>query len=148
MAVGASIRVSVARHELRKVGKAEAGKKVARTTLRVLNRARVLSPWDTGNLRGQHGMSIRTEASRSRVVGTVYAATDYAAFVHEGTPPHVIRPKPTRRRIDGKPTALKFKIGGRIVIVRQVNHPGTKARPWLATALREVAGRDNFRIGR
>lgn len=146
MATTARIRVKVARNELRKVGKAEAGKQVARTTRQVLNRARVLSPWDTGNLRGHHEMAIRTVPSRRQVIGTVAARTNYAAFVHEGTAPHVIRPKPSRRRSDGKPTALRFKIGGRTVIVRKVNHPGTRAQPWLATALFEVAGRNNFKI--
>jgi hypothetical protein len=148
VATTARIRVKVAKNVLRQVGRQEAGKRVARVTRQTLNRARVLSPWDHGNLRGQHGMSLRTEAARRKVIGTVYARTDYAAFVHDGTRPHVIRPKPGRRRADGKPTALKFKIGGRTVIVRKVNHPGTEARPWLATALAEVAGRNNFRVGR
>lgn len=146
MAVSARIRVRVARDQLRSVGKKEAGQRVARTVRQTLNRARVLSPWDSGNLRGHHEPSIRHEAAKRRVVGRVTARTNYAAFVHDGTPPHVIRPKPSRRRADGKPTALKFKVGGRTVIVRKVNHPGTKARPWLATALAEVAPRNGFKV--
>jgi len=134
----AKIRVKVARNELRRVGKAEAGKRVARTTRQTFNRARVLSPWDTGLLRGAHSMSVRTVPSRRKVIGTVSAATDYAAAVHEGSAPHIIRPR--------KKQALKFKIGGRIVIVRSVRHPGARAQPWLATALAEVAGQQNFKL--
>lgn len=146
MASRATIRVKVSRNELAKVGKQEAGKRVARTTRQVLNRARVLSPYDTGNLRGKHEIAIRTETGARRVVGRVTAATNYAEDVHDGTPPHVIRPKPARKRPDGKPTALRFKIGGRTVIVRKVNHPGTKAQPWLRTALYEAAAGNNFKV--
>lgn len=148
MPAKATIRVRVARNELRKVGRQEAGRRVARTVRQLLNRARVLSPWDEGNLRGSHEPSIRTDSSRRKVVGRVTATANYAEYVHDGTPPHVIRPKPTRRRPDGKPTALRFKMGGRTVIVRKVNHPGTKAQPWLATALYEVAARNNFKVDR
>ena len=146
MAVSARIRVRVARDQLRSVGRQEASRRVARATRQTLNRARVLSPWDSGNMRGHHEMAIRHEAAKRRVVGRVAARTDYAAFVHDGTRPHVIRPKPTRRRADGKPTALKFKVGGRTVIVRKVNHPGTQPRPWLAAALAEVAPRHGFKV--
>jgi hypothetical protein len=148
MATGARIRVKVAKNKLRQIGREKAGKEVARTTRQTLNRARVLSPFDHGNLRGQHGMSIRTDTAQRKVIGTVYARTDYAAYVHDGTDPHVIRPKPGRRRPDGKPTALKFKMGGRTIYVRKVNHPGTRAQPWLATALAEAAAANNFRLGR
>lgn len=56
---------------------------------------------------------------------------EYARFVNDGTAPHQIRP--TRAR------ALRFRVGGRIVFARVVNHPGTRARPFLDRALREVA---------
>jgi hypothetical protein len=146
MAAKATIRVKVARNELRKIGKDEAGKRVARATRQLLNRARVLSPWDTGNLRGSHEISIRTLTGALKVVGRVTATAKYASYVHDGTRPHVIRPKAARRRPDGKPTALKFKMGGRTIIVSKVNHPGTRAQPWLATALYEVAARNNMKV--
>jgi hypothetical protein len=55
-----------------------------------------------------------------------------AFYHHEGTRPHVIRPR--RRK------ALRFlssRAGG-IVFARRVFHPGTRANPFLRDALREV----------
>ena len=43
------------------------------------------------------------------------------------TPPHVI--KPTTKK------ALKFKVGGKDVIVKKVKHPGTRANPFIRTAI-------------
>jgi hypothetical protein len=76
---------------------------------------------------------ISVKAQRVRVVGRVYTKVNYAWFVHEGTKPHVIRPRNKK--------ALKFKVGGRTIIVSKVNHPGTKSRPFLRTATLETAGR-------
>ena len=55
----------------------------------------------------------------------------YAPMVNDGTRPHIIRPK--------RAQALRFRVGGRVVYARVVRHPGTKARPFLDRALREVA---------
>lgn len=64
----------------------------------------------------------------------------YAAYVNDGTRPHVIRPK----RRGGR---LRFNVGGRVVYARVVNHPGTRARPFLDRALREViASRERYRL--
>ena len=51
------------------------------------------------------------------------ALIDYAVHVYYGTKPHVIRPK--------KAKALKTPYGYR----KKVNHPGTKANPYLDNAL-------------
>lgn len=93
----------------------------------VLNRAKLLTPVDTGRLRSSIKM---------RIVGgraEIYTDVSYAEAVHNGARPHIIRP---RRR-----QALRFVAGGRVVFARQVNHPGTRARPFLVRALREVARR-------
>src|SRR5690606_41663116 len=42
--------------------------------------------------------------------------------------------------------SLRFQVGDRTVYARRVNHPGTPARPYLATALVEVAGRAGFTV--
>lgn len=135
----ARVRIKLSRDELQAVAAQSAGKLVLSATRRTLNRARVLSPWDTGNLRASHTMLIRS-LKRKRAVGRVSTRVKYALAVHDGTKPHVIRPK--RRK------ALKFKYRGRTVIVRKVNHPGTEARPWLRQAMREVAQRQGFSIRR
>jgi bacteriophage HK97-gp10 putative tail-component len=96
----------------------------------VVNRAKVLAPVDTGRLRA----SIRVESRRTftfRSVFTVGSDVEYAAMVNDGTRPHQIRPRNAK--------ALRFRVGGRIVYAKVVNHPGTRARPFLDRALREVA---------
>lgn len=66
---------------------------------------------------------------------------EYAGFVNDGTPRHFIRPIGGRsaRNNSKKPGMLRFIVGGRVVYARVVDHPGTKARPFLDRALREVA---------
>jgi hypothetical protein len=134
------VRIKLERDELRKVGRKAAGQIVARDTRRVLNRARVLSPYDQGTLRARHSMSISAPARRARVTGRVLVAVNYALAVHEGARPHVIVPK--------RKKALKFKMGGFTVYAKSVNHPGNKARPWLMTALMEVANRQGYKVTR
>lgn len=85
---------------------------------------------DTGRLRA----SIRIEARRTATLRskfTIGSDVEYAAFVNDGTRPHIIRPR--------RAQALRFRIGGRIVYAKVVHHPGTRARPFLDKALREVA---------
>lgn len=96
----------------------------------VVNRAKVLAPVDTGRLRA----SIRVESRRSlgfRTIYTVGSDVEYAAMVNDGTRPHVIRPR--------RAQVLRFQVGGQVVFARVVNHPGTRPRPFLDRALREVA---------
>lgn len=98
----------------------------------VMNRAKILAPVDTGRLRA----SIRIESRRLLTLRSVYTIgsdVSYAPMVHDGTRPHVIRPKSSGG-------VLRFRMGGRIVYAKYVNHPGTKARPFLDDALRQVAG--------
>ena len=100
---------------------------------RAVNRAKILCPVDTGRLRASiQGEARRTWTLRPQFI--VFSNVDYAPMVNDGTRPHVIRPRNAR--------ALRFEVGGRIVYARYVMHPGTRARPFLDRALREVtAGR-------
>ena len=77
-------------------------------------------PVDTGRLK----QSIQVRVSGKRI--TVGPDTPYAEYVEFGTAPHVIKPK--------KSNVLAFQAGGRTVIVRSVNHPGTKAQPFVRPA--------------
>ncbi len=102
-----------------------------------MNRAKVLAPVDTGRLRA----SIRIESRRTLTLRSVYTIgsdVEYAQMVHDGTWPHVIRPRQAQ--------ALRFRIGGRIVYAKVVHHPGTRARPFLAQAVREIAGSRGYDI--
>ena len=61
------------------------------------------------------------------VIAGVRGLTTYLGYHHDGTPPHVIR---ARRR-----HALRFTIGGRVVFVRSVHHPGSRGTRFLTRAL-------------
>lgn len=84
----------------------------------------------------QHSINTRIEGSGTRLVGVVEATAPYARFVHEGTAPHRIEPR--------RPAfALAFwweKKGEFAVFPNGVNHPGTRAQPFLKDALVAVMG--------
>lgn len=103
----------------------------ASITRRITAQAKLNVPVRTGNL----GRAIEPDpikfAGPFRVETGVTAHTDYAAMVHEGTRPHVIRPR--------QANALRFQVGSRTVFAKSVHHPGTKARPFLRNAADQVA---------
>lgn len=104
----------------------------------VVNRAKILAPVDTGRLRAAIGPPRYSRTATLRAQATIDVNVDYADFVHNGTRPHVIRP----RRAD----VLRFTVGGQVVYARVVHHPGTRARPFLDRALREVTAGRGYRI--
>lgn len=61
--------------------------------------------------------------------GVIRSTHPASIYVLNGTRPHRIFP----RRPGG---VLRFTVGGRVVYARYVNHPGTKAQPFLQQALR------------
>lgn len=70
------------------------------------------TPVDTGRLR----QSIVVEETKGGfIIGT---NVSYAEYVELGTRPHIIRPVNKQ--------ALKFKIGGKTIFAKSVNHPGTQ----------------------
>lgn len=70
--------------------------------------------------------------SKANPVGIVMVDHPAANFVMEGTKPHVIRPK-------GGGT-LRFTVGSNVVYAKVVNHPGTKANPFLWKAMIAARG--------
>lgn len=109
---------------------------VRRDTRRVLNRSAILCPVDTGRLRASGRMKFRE--GRRGPTGIVEYPVKYAASVHDGSGPHVIRAR--------KKKALAFQLDGRTVIVKSVRHPGTQGRPFLADAAREVASASGYQF--
>lgn len=106
------------------------------TTRQTVNTAKIRVPVGAS---GQLRNSIRTEDVRitGMVARTgVVADKDYAAPVHDGSKPHIIRAKNKK--------SLAFKMGGRTVFAKQVKHPGSRPRPFLLDATREAAGRNGF----
>lgn len=113
---------------------------VLQVTRGTQNRAKVTSPVDTGLMRASH--VARVVRASTRVVGTVTVIVPYAVPVHDGwtrTAPIV----PVNKK------ALRFKIGGKTVIVARVNTPASyRGRPWLWEALAEVAPPRGFSVER
>lgn len=115
------------------------------TSRQVVNRAKILAPVDTGRLRA----SIRVESRRLLTLRSVYTIgsdVSYALMVHDGTKPHKIRPKRAYTLSRGQKPALSFIWNGRRVFFAEVNHPGTKARPFLDDAVRQIAGGKGYDI--
>jgi hypothetical protein len=70
------------------------------------------TPVDTGRLRSS--ISIEKDTDGNWFIGT---NVDYAEYVELGSKPHKITPKEKK--------ALKFKIGGKDIFAKSVQHPGT-----------------------
>jgi hypothetical protein len=126
------------RARLQGLGMDEARKKVNTVVRRTFNRSQVLCPVDTGNLRASGRMELGSDRGAMVIGGVTYGAR-YAAAVHEGRRALTIRAK----RPGGK---LKFTIGGRTVYATQVHQPARAGRPFLRTALQEVAAQEGFRV--
>jgi len=71
---------------------------------------------------GQLEQSVTWRATRAGAL--VSANAEHGPFVEYGTAPHVIRPKAGRK-------ALKIPVPGGYVLVKKVNHPGTKPLPFF-----------------
>lgn len=130
-----AIRIVLDKAGLRRDANELAMKKVRSTTRRILNRSTILCPVDRGRLRASGRMKVK-EAARGPQ-GIVEYPVKYAAAVHDGTGPHIIRAR--------KKKALAFEWMGRKVIVKSVRHPGTDGRPFLTTAAKEVAAGEGMR---
>lgn len=113
-----------------------AGKDVARVTLKVFNRAKVMCPVDNGNLRAGHQFKLK--ATETKQVGEVANRVKYALAVHEGRRAVVIRPK--------KKKALAFVWHGQPMVRKWVVQPARTGRPWLRDALREVASQEGYKM--
>jgi hypothetical protein len=129
-----SVRVELYRPVIREVLHDLAGKDVARVTLKVFNRARVLTPVDTGNLRASH--QFRLTQSANKVTGEVFTKVKYALPLHEGRRQVTIYPKNRK--------ALKFAWHGEQFVRKSVTQPARRGRPWLRDALREVAADEGY----
>lgn len=123
-------RIRIDRADFQRTIRGASRRELTEAGRRVVNRAKILAPVDTGRLRA----SIRMDPPRLftlRPSVTIGSDVEYAGFVNDGTRPHIIRPKNKQ--------VLRFVVGGRVVYAKVVHHPGTRPRPFLDRALREVA---------
>lgn len=123
------VRVQVDQHAAQQVGSQFGQRLVTDVLRRSLNRATILTPVDFGNLRAHN--RIRMAVATSRVYGELFNDADYAAAVHNGRQATTIRPR--------RKKALKFVVNGRTVYAKKVHQKARKGRPFLSTAVREIA---------
>lgn len=99
--------------------------------------AKVLAPSRTGHLRSTIVADSVQRVGPWSLASGVSVNARYAAPVHEGARPHVIRAR--------NASVLSFfwpKVGRRVFFPR-VNHPGNAANPFLSTAMTRVASADS-----
>ena len=105
--------------------------------LSAIREQKALVPRKTGNL----GRSIGIGAVTDRLAETV-ATANYAVFVELGTKPHVIVPrvkKVLRFATGGNATLSgRPRSGGQVVFARRVNHPGTRAQPFMVPGAKKA----------
>lgn len=97
-----------------------------------VNEAKKISPYKTGNLKKD--IQVISVNDKSVTIGNTTLAP-YAKFVHYGTKPHIIKVK--------KAKALANKKSG-LVFGKKVNHPGTKANPYLKNAFENYIRSEGF----
>lgn len=105
-------------------------------------RAHKIAPVGPGNDEGYNGGNLKKDIkvfddrSNDLSIGVGNSAlVPYAKFVYFGTKPHVIKPK--------KMKALANKKSGQI-FGKSVNHPGTKANPYIEKAFSEYVSSASF----
>jgi len=118
--------------------------------LETIAEAKRLVPRKTGHL----GRSI-LPGRVSRDSAVVEARTTYAAAVEFGTKRHVIVPRHARvlawpaseggRRLSGRARTRDGKPTGPTAFATKVNHPGTKAQPYLIPAAEKALRGHGFR---
>lgn len=164
--MGTAWTVQIDAAQMTRVGLAAARAEVTDVTRRVYNRAIVLTPVDTGTLRGQNKMRVLA-ARNKQVTGEVFNELSYAAAVHDGHVAYTVRPKPKiitvrakkgsalKFRVGGKvifrrsvrmQKPLRFKVGGRIVYAQSARIPARRGRPWIYRALLEIAVPRGYKI--
>jgi hypothetical protein len=131
-----SVKVDLFLPVIKSILQDDVGREVVKVTLKVLNRARVMTPVDTGNLRASHQFKIRSSANK--ITGEVFTKVKYALPVHEGRRPVVIYPKHKQ--------ALAFVWHGQPMVRKWVSQPARRGRPWLRDALREVAASEGYKM--
>lgn len=107
-------------YKQRLIGRWQTG--YARGGQRVEDELQATSPFDTGRMQSETRVFPRGPFAVEVVV-----ETDYASFVRDGTPPHVIEAKNRK--------TLRWESNGAVFFRRRVNHPGTQPNDWYDRAV-------------
>lgn len=118
-------------------------KNLVQKTLRAVTRRAVRNapggPYSTGRLKASIFWRITVEWTGG-VGGESGSELVYANSVHGGQPARTIRPVRAPRLV------FFWRRTGRVEKFRSVNHPGTKAQPFLTDALLQEAPKLGFRV--
>jgi hypothetical protein len=101
-----------------------------RLTGRIVDLAKRNAPRDAGRLREQIRADEAFFSGLLTMHGGVTSHADYSVYVEKGTRPHVIRPRFARD--------LAFPWHGRTAFFKEVHHPGSRPKPFMAEAAREA----------
>lgn len=114
--------------------------------LQAVREAKELVPRKTGYLARSIGPGSLTNA-----FAIVHANAGYAAFVELGTKAHIIRPR-NKKVLSWPANASGRRLSGRArsnagprVFARKVNHPGTKAQPFLVPGAKKALAGAGFK---
>lgn len=121
-----------------------------RTLMRIDARAKfylngVMVGKRSGNLLSSQAAPTILRLGNGNLLGVSQNNARYAKAVHDGTVPHVIRAV-NKKVLRFQPSVANFAAGtgggrtatGQLVFRKTVNHPGTKPRPFLRTAMDDV----------
>jgi hypothetical protein len=113
--------------------------------LSAVREQKLLVPRKTGNL----GRSIHLGAVTPTRAETI-ASADYAIYVERGTRPHEIRPR-NRKALRWAASAADARLtgtprtGGRVRFAKRVQHPGTRAQPFMVPGAQKAIERTGLK---
>lgn len=110
--------------------------KVVRET-EALAKLAARGPYSTGRLAASIHSSVSVHGRT--VVGEVRSSDRRADMIHDGTVPHVIRP-----RRPGGMLRFYWRKVGHTVTLPKVNHPGMEGKRFLAEPMERVGRRNRF----
>lgn len=105
-------------------------------TSRVVTEAKSLAPERSGALKAAIREDVMHRSGPWKIDGGVSVNTRYAAAVHEGARPHIIRARNAPYLVFYWPKV------GRTVFFKKVSHPGNRPNPFLRNAVHRVASAD------
>lgn len=106
---------------------AKASAAIRKTAFDIEADAKVFAPTDTGDLKNSISVDIGGDGRFGSMSAEIGPTVEYGAHVEYGTAPHTIRAK-----AGGK---LVFRgLGGGLVFVDSVDHPGTAPQPFIGPA--------------
>jgi hypothetical protein len=113
--------------------------------LSAVREQKLLAPRKTSNL----GRSIHVHKVTATTAETI-ANADYAAYVEFGTGPHTIVPRNRKfLRFPAKGTSTRLtgtaRRGGAVVFRKRVQHPGTRAQPYMIPGAKKAVEGANLK---